>query len=151
MLAFAKNLDGSVIAKSAHGALGGMEESLRICHDLDLFFRLLMRWDVAYLDRVVFYYRKHQGNISRDDEWRQVENIRIIEKFLQEFPRAREVLGSSQMSPRVAYRYYRLAKTRWRKREYAAARDALFRAVALCLWSLKYRRCQLLWGLSAPR
>ena len=144
-------LQASLIAKSAYDALGGMDESLRICHDLDLFFRLLMGWDVAYLDRVVFYYRRHQGNISRDDELRQVENIRIIEKFLDDFPRAREMLGSRLVSTRVAYRCYRLAKTRWRKRQFAVARDALVEAVALCPWSLKYRLYQLLWGLSPSR
>ncbi len=144
-------LQASLIAKVAYEALGGMDESLRICHDLDLFFRLLMRCDVAYVDRVVFYYRRHQGNISRDDELRQVENIRIIEKFLEDFPRALAMLGPGQVSKRLAYRYYRLGKTRWRKREFAVARAALVEAVALCPWSLKYRVYQLLWELSPDR
>jgi glycosyltransferase involved in cell wall biosynthesis len=144
-------LQASLIAKSAYDALGGMDESLRICHDLDLFFRLWMRCNVAYLDRVVFYYRRHQGNISRDDEVRQVENIRIIKKFVEDFPRARGMLGPKKVSMRLAYRYYRLAKTRWRKRQFAAARDALVEAVALRPWSLKYRLYQLVWGLSPSR
>jgi glycosyltransferase involved in cell wall biosynthesis len=47
-------LQASLISKEAYLAVGGHDESLRICMDLDLSFRLFMRYPVAYLDRVVF-------------------------------------------------------------------------------------------------
>ena len=66
---------------------------------------------MAYLDEAVFLYRKHAGNISSDQERRLSENIQVIENLLRDFPKAEEVLGRRRIHARLAYRYYRLAKT----------------------------------------
>jgi hypothetical protein len=50
--------------------------------DLDLAFRLFMNSAVAYLDEVIFFYRKHDGNSSRNEELRLTENIQVIEKLV---------------------------------------------------------------------
>lgn len=138
-------LQASLISRECLQAIGGLDENLRICMDLDLSFRLFMRYPVAYLDRVVFLYRKHAGNIGRNQELRLLENIRIIEKLLQEYPRARELLGKGRISRRLAYRYYRLGKGRWRRGDQPGARQALQRALACRPLSLKYRLYQLRW------
>ena len=75
--------------KEALKAVGGLDNDLRIAMDLDLSFRLFMRFPVAYLDQVVFFYRRHEGNIGRNHELRLLENIRVIEKLLDAFPSAR--------------------------------------------------------------
>ena len=38
-----------------------------------------MNYPVAYVDRVVFLYRKHEGNIGRNEEQRSSENIRVMQ------------------------------------------------------------------------
>ena len=141
-------LQAALISKSAYEAVGGHDESLRICMDLDLSFRLLMNSSIAYIDEVVFSYRKHDGNIGRNEELRLTENIRVIEKLLNDHPRAKNLLGGRQIAARLAYRYYRLAKSRWKRRQRADARQALLRAIALCPVKMKYRLYQIRWSFS---
>jgi glycosyltransferase involved in cell wall biosynthesis len=142
-------LQAALISKAAYEAVGGHDESLRICMDLDLSFRLLMEFPVAYVDEVVFSYRKHEGNIGRNEELRLMENIRVVEKLLRDYTRAREIIGGQKIAKRLAYRYYRLAKGRWKRRLRADARQALRRAVDLCPTNLKYRVYQMRWALAA--
>jgi glycosyltransferase involved in cell wall biosynthesis len=139
-------LQAALILKTAYEAVGGMDESLRICHDLDLFFRLFMCYPVSYLDQVVFFYRKHQGNITRSEELRLTENIRVIENLTRNFPQAKEMLGAKRVAKRLAYRYYRLAKGRWKRKQFDEAREAIRAAIVLLPYSVKYRLYQLRWG-----
>ena len=141
-------LQAALISKAAYEAVGGHDESLRICMDLDLSFRLLMNFPIAYIDEVVFSYRKHDGNIGRNEELRLTENIRVIEKLLHDYPQANNMMSRQQIARRLAYRYYRLAKGRWQRRQHADARQALLQAVALCPVNVKYRLYQMRWALS---
>jgi glycosyltransferase involved in cell wall biosynthesis len=140
-------LQAALISKQCYDAVGGHDENLRISMDLDLAFRLYSRYPVAYLDEVVFYYRRHDDNTGSNQELRLLENIRVIEKLLRDFPQAREMLGRGRVARRLAYRYYRLAKARWKEGRKAAAREALKQAVALSPLVLKYRLYQMGWGL----
>jgi glycosyltransferase involved in cell wall biosynthesis len=144
-------LQAALIARPAYEELGGHDESLRICMDLDLSFRLLMSFPIAYLDEVVFFYRRHEGNTGRNEELRLSENIRVIEKLLRDHAKSAELLGRRHVAARLAYRYYRLAKSRWQRREADNARVALLQALALCPINLKYRFYQLLWGVQPRR
>ncbi len=141
-------LQAALISKTAFEAVGGMNESFVICHDLDLFLRLTLNFPVGYVDRVVFRYRKHQGNISRHEEIRLLENIRVIEALMRDFPQARVALGPKRVARRLAYRYYRLAKGRWKRKQLPGARQAIGRAVLFCPFSAKYRYYDLRWRLS---
>ena len=114
--------------------------------DLSSSFRILIRYPVACLDGVVFYYRKHEANIGRNQELRLVENIRVIEKLLRDFPQAGKILGPARVARRLAYRYYRLAKGRWRDGRKEGARDALRQAVTLSPFALKYRLYPMRWA-----
>ena len=138
-------LQAALISKQCLEAVGGHDESLYICMDLDLAFRIFMRYPVAYLDKVVFLYRKHEGNIGRNQDLRLLENIRVIEKLLREFPQAGEILGMRRIAQRMAYSYYRLAKGRWQAGDRVGARDAIKKAASIRPLSLKYRLYQLRW------
>jgi len=138
-------LQASLISRAAYDALGGHDESLRICMDLDLALRLFMNYPMKYLDESVFYYRKHEGNIGRNEELRLTENIRVIEKLLRDYAAAGDILGSASVARRLAYRYYRLAKGRWRRGQREEARRALGAALSLRPFAAKYRLYQLRW------
>ena len=138
-------LQAALLSKTCLETIGGHDESLRICMDLDLAFRIFMRYPVAYLDKVVFLYRKHEGNIGRNQDLRLLENIRVIEKLVREFPQAGEELGMRRIAQRTAYRYYRLAKGRWKAGDRDGAREAIRKAASLCPFSLKYKLYQLRW------
>ena len=137
-------LQAALLSKEALLAVGGLDENLRIAMDLDLAFRFFMRFPMAYVDKVVFFYRRHEGNIGRNHELRLLENLRVMEKLVQEFPSAIQILGRQKINRRRAYRYYRLSKSRWRAGEKDRARDALRQAILLRPFFLKYRLYQLL-------
>jgi hypothetical protein len=139
-------LQAALISKACYDAVGGHDENLRISMDLDLAFRIFNRYPVAYLDEVVFYYRKHGGNISGNQELRLLENIRVIEKLLADQSNARQMLGARRVAVRLAYRYYRLAKGRWKAGHKDKAREALASAIALRPMALKYRLYQMRWA-----
>ena len=139
-------LQAALISKEAYDSLGGHDESLWICMDLDLAFRLYMNFPVAYLDDVVFYYRKHDGNIGRNEDLRLTENIRVIQKLLKDYPVAGNMLGKNQVRKRLAYRYYRLAKGRRKRNDRKGASDAIRQAVSIYPLSLKYRIYQRHWN-----
>jgi glycosyltransferase involved in cell wall biosynthesis len=138
-------LQAALISKRCYDEIGGHDESLRISMDLDLAFRLFSRYPMAYLDEVVFSYRKHSGNISGNQELRLFENIRVIEKLLQNNQQAKATLGARRVASRLAYRYYRLAKGRWKQNEKDKARQALGQAIQLRPFDLKYRLYQMRW------
>ncbi len=137
-------LQAALLSKKALLAVGGLDENLRIAMDLDLAFRFFMRFTVAYLNKVVFFYRRHAGNIGRNQELRLLENLRVIEKLVREFPSACQILGQQQINRRKAYRYYHLAKSRWKAGDPGGAKDALRQAVFLRPFFVKYRFYQLL-------
>jgi glycosyltransferase involved in cell wall biosynthesis len=141
-------LQAALISKACYDALPGHDERLRISMDLDLAFRIHNRYRVAYLDEIVFYYRKHEGNSSADQELRLSENIQVMQKLMAENPQARAILGERRVAARLAYRYYRLAKAHWTKGRFMEARRAIGEAVALCPTSVKYRLYQLRWRLA---
>jgi glycosyltransferase involved in cell wall biosynthesis len=143
-------LQAALISKQAYNQIGGQDESLRICMDLDLGLRMLMQVPVLYLDQTLFSYRIHGGNIGRNEELRLSENIRVIEKLINEFPKAKELLGENLIARRLAYRYYRLGKKRWRQDHRDAAREAIEQAIRLKPRDLKYRYYRTVWGLAGP-
>jgi glycosyltransferase involved in cell wall biosynthesis len=138
-------LQAALISKRCYDDVGGHDESLRISMDLDLTFRLISRYPVAYLDEVVFSYRRHSGNISGNQELRLSENIRVIEKLVTQNYQAEKLLGKRRVAARLAYRYYRLAKGRRESGNREGAQEALKHAVNYRPLSLKYRAYQLLW------
>jgi len=139
-------LQAALMSKRCYQEVGGHDESLRISMDLDLAFRICSRHPIAYIDEVVFSYRKHSGNISANQELRLIENIRVIEKLLEYNGTAEALLGAGRVRSRLAYRYYRLAKARWKQGEQARAREALAKAIRLRPLFPKYRLCQIRWG-----
>jgi glycosyltransferase involved in cell wall biosynthesis len=138
-------LQAALISKRAYNLIGGHDESLRICMDLDLSFRLLLQFPVGYIDAPLFFYRKHEGNTGRNEELRLTENIRVIEKLVAAHPEVVQSLGKEKIAARTAYRYYRLAKGRWKRGMHAEAREALRSATELRPFALKYRLYQLRW------
>jgi len=138
-------LQAALVSKRCYREIGGHDETLRISMDLDLTFRLFARYPVAYLDQVVFSYRRHSGNASANQELRLLENIRVIEKLVGQNPETEQELGRRRVAARLAYRYYRLAKGRWQQGRCAEAKEAIAKATALCPFSPKYRFYQLSW------
>ena len=116
--------------------------------DLDLSFRIFMMFPVCYIDETVFLYRKHEGNIGRNEELRLTENIRVIEKLVKNYPIARKLLGTQKVASRIAYRYYKLAKGRWQRGQCNDAVQAIDKAVTTYPRCMKYWFYRFQWGMS---
>lgn len=104
-------------------------------------------YPIAYHDQVMFSFRKHVGNAERNEELRFAENIRVIEKLLCSYPEVRSQVGDRGVSHRLAYRYYRLAKGRWRRNEREQARKVIRMVLQLRPHAWKYRIYQWQWEM----
>jgi hypothetical protein len=107
-----------------------------------------MMFPVCYVNEIVFLYRKHEGNIGRNEELRLIENIRVIEKLVSDYPAAGKLLGPQKIASRIAYRYYRLAKRRWQLGQCKDAVQAIDKAVSTYPRSMKYWFYRFQWGMS---
>jgi glycosyltransferase involved in cell wall biosynthesis len=136
-------LQATLLSRQVLLTIGGLDETLRIAMDLDLAFRVFIRFPVAYLDKVVFFYRRHQGSIGGNEELRQLENLKVIDKLVQEFPESIKILGRHHINRRKAHRFYRLAKWRWEIGERNRAVEAIREAIILRPFFLKYRFYQV--------
>ena len=136
-------LQAALLSRQVLLTIGGLDETLRIAMDLDLAFRVFMRFPVAHLDKVVFFYRRHQGSIGGDEELRQLENLKVIDKLVQEFPATIKMLGRHQINRRKAHRFYRLARWRWKIGARERALEAIRDAIILRPYFAKYRLYQL--------
>jgi len=133
-----------VIRKKVIDALDGFDGNLRVCVDGDFSLRLLgSGYKAAFINDVFFKLRKHDDNLSADREQRLLHSIKIIKKLLSEKPELEVIIGRENINKRLAYRYYRLAKTYRKKGKTKEAVESISNAVAIMPYSLIYRLYKL--------
>jgi glycosyltransferase involved in cell wall biosynthesis len=133
-----------VIRKMVIDALGGFDGNLRVCVDGDFSLRLLGGgYKATFINDVFFKLRKHDDNLSADREQRLLHSIKIIKKLLSEKPELEGIIGRENINKRLAYRYYRLAKTYRKKGKVNAAFESITNAISLRPYSLIYRLYKL--------
>jgi glycosyltransferase involved in cell wall biosynthesis len=110
--------------------------------------RFFMNFPVGYIDERVFGYRKHDGNTGRNEDLRLMENIRVIEKLVKNYPATRKLLGEQKLARRIAYRHYRLAKGRRKRGQNCDALQAIEKAVSLYPLSIKYWFYKVQWRMT---
>lgn len=65
--------------KSAYNEIGGYDESLNICDDLDLIQRMYQKFDLSYIPQPLYYYRIHS-----DNSWNEPSrNTKIQQKNIE--------------------------------------------------------------------
>jgi glycosyltransferase involved in cell wall biosynthesis len=92
--------------------------------DLDLWFRLARRVRMAYIDRVLAWYRQRPGSVMHDDEKAVIGAIKAHGTNLN---RALDVLTSAEVAllrRRLATHYFQLGYLRYRKGRMSSAREA---------------------------
>jgi glycosyltransferase involved in cell wall biosynthesis len=141
-------LQGTMTRKSVLEEVGLLDEWFRLSYDLDLSLRVIKNHPIGFTNEIVYFYRKHGGNISSDDELRSRENLRALEKLLADYPEAVDLIGRRSFFRLFAHRYYRLAKALARKGNLKGAREAMAHATALRPMSIKHRLWQLRWILA---
>lgn len=136
-------LQGTMARRSVLEEIGLLDEWFRLSYDLDLSLRIIKSRRIGFVNKGVYLYRKHGGNISADDELRSRENLRALQKLISDYPESLALIGRQAFYSLYAHRYYRLAKALVKKGDLGGAREAIRQAVFLRPFSLKYRLYKL--------
>lgn len=75
----------SVFRRSCFDAVGGWSDDYKNCMDLDLWFRLMLRWKVAYIGEILTAFRSHETSIG----WKLLqaeEDVRFMESMFERLP-----------------------------------------------------------------
>lgn len=87
-----------MVRKSCYENLGGFDSRLAYACDYEMWMRLCLFHDVAYIDDALLQYREHDGNESRSFhdhlsilKENFLSRMFLLDKFAQEIPRAEEL------------------------------------------------------------
>jgi glycosyltransferase involved in cell wall biosynthesis len=120
----------ALVPRRVFAAIGPFDSSLGIYPDLEYGYRLLSRCRAAFVDRVVFRYRAHATNVTRDRLRGREELARILDRLAADEDAARRI-GAGRLRARLARHCYRIARQRLRLGDRERGRAALRRAAAL--------------------
>ena len=107
----------SVVRKKCLQELGGFDESLPMGIDWDLWLRLSMYWEFAYVNEPLLLYRVgHPGQMSRNSETRRACADLILNRFLHD---KTSLLNPTAVRKARAYAlcnrgFFNLKSARWR-------------------------------------
>lgn len=130
---------GALIPRRAFVEAGMFDASLRVQPDIEYGYRLLARMKAQFVDRVVFRYRWHTTNNSRDRLGGREDIAQILDRIWEEDGDAARVIGRRRLRARLARHYYRIGRTRFARGDVTPAKMALRRAVALRPFSVRYQ------------
>ncbi len=128
---------GALVRREVFARCGPFATSFRIQPDIEYGYRLLTRCQALFVDRVVFRYRWHTTNNSRDLVGGREDISRVLEALLAEEPDAVRSIGRHRIMRRLARNYYRLA-CRYRPTDPNRAQATLVRAARLYPWPFPY-------------
>jgi len=112
--------------------LGGFDESLRVCEDLDLWLRASLESEVVAVHEPLFLRRVHANSLAHTDNPEHHEDkCRVLERFAQ-LPQAQALLNTWVRNKRLA-RVHFLAARAWRRhQDQDRAHAHLKRSRSLC-------------------
>jgi hypothetical protein len=118
----------TLIRRSAHDAVGGMDAELLSAHDYDLWLKLAARFPGALLaDRLIYYYCT-PGSLSTRRMPRLLENIEVMERVRRGQPRP-DARARALAGRRLTTFQWALGLTCLREGDVPAARRAFRAAV----------------------
>jgi glycosyltransferase involved in cell wall biosynthesis len=124
-------LQAALVRRAAFAAAGAFDAGFRIYPDMEYGYRLFARAHLLYVDRPVFRYRSHAGNVTRDRLAGREEIARILDRLRRDDPEATRRIGARRLRARLALHYYRIARRRLTDGDSVLGGVALARAIAL--------------------
>ena len=118
---------------------GALDTSLRIYPDLDYGYRVIGAGRVFFADHVVFRYRLHGTNITRDRLGGREELARILDRIVEHDPEMAARIGTRHLRTRLARHYHSIARQHWRLGDEARGDSAIGRAIDLRPLDMRYR------------
>jgi len=114
-----------MVRRTTYDAVGGFDESMEACGDVDLFLRICRQSKVAYVDSVTARYREHMGSLSvRHPEYSLIEADAFIAKLRTLEPNF-DLSYGSEVTSFLLQRRKGLAVSSWRAGNPGAARRQL--------------------------
>jgi glycosyltransferase involved in cell wall biosynthesis len=129
----------ALVRRDAFLATGPFDQTLQLHADMDYGYRLFTRFRLRFVDRVVFRYRWHASNVTRDRLRGREEIARVVERLASGDGELLRRIGPGRVRARLARHYYSIARHRLRRGERDAGRAALTRAIALRPLNPRYR------------
>lgn len=136
-------LQAALVARRAFDVTGPFDVTLPVYTDMDYGYRLFTRAQVAFVDRVVFRYRQHATNVTRNRLSGREDIARILERIHGTDPTTAQLIGRQRLRQRLARHYYRIGRRHAESGDPAAAAAAFGRAAALQPCHLRYRLAKL--------
>jgi glycosyltransferase involved in cell wall biosynthesis len=134
---------GALVPRHAFEAAGEFDAQLRVQPDIDYAYRLFAHCRAGFVDEVVFDYRWHTTNNSRDRLGSREDIARILERLDGTNPQAAELIGRRELRERISRHHYRIARVRLAQGDRSGAERSLARALAMRPWSARSRLLQL--------
>lgn len=87
-------LPSAIVNKDKYQLVGGIDDSLLVCEDYDLFLKLAKDYKVEAINAVCCFYRIHDGNLSHNNYKRTFdESIYLIRRYSSLLPAANKALA----------------------------------------------------------
>jgi glycosyltransferase involved in cell wall biosynthesis len=138
---------GALVPRAAFDRAGPFDETFRIQPEIEYGYRFFPRCRAMFADEVVFRYRWHTTNLSRDTLGTRVDIARTLEDVLVRDPHLVEEIGSQRFRSRLARHHFRIARSRLELGDAAGAGVEAKRAAALYPLHPRYQllrvRCAL--------
>jgi len=129
----------ALLRRSLCQRAGALDTSLRIYPDLDYGYRVVGAGRVLFVDRVVFRYRLHTANITRDRLGGREELACILDRIMEHDADMAARIGTRRLRARLARHYHSIARQHWRLGDETRGDSAIGRAVDLRPLDLRYR------------
>ena len=130
---------GALVPRRAFEAAGRFDSAFPVQPDIEHGYRLLHHCRATFVDRVVFRYRWHTTNNSRDRLGGREDIARILDRLAADDPDSVREIGAARLTARRARHWFRIAQRRLERGQHDEARAAAARAVALRPLQLRYR------------
>jgi glycosyltransferase involved in cell wall biosynthesis len=129
----------ALLKRSLCRRAGILDRSLRIYPDLEYGYRVIGAGRVLFADRVVFRYRLHATNITRDRLGGREELARILERIVAHDAAMTARIGVGRLRTRLARHYRSIARQHWHQGDDPCGDSAISRAVELRPLDVRYR------------
>jgi glycosyltransferase involved in cell wall biosynthesis len=129
----------ALLKRSLCRRAGLLDLALRIYPDLEYGYRVIGAGRVFFVDRVVFRYRLHTANITRDRLGGREELAHILERIVERDPAMAGRIGARPLRARLARHYHSIARQHWRLGNDDYGDSAISRAIDLRPLDPRYR------------
>jgi glycosyltransferase involved in cell wall biosynthesis len=133
----------AILPRAAFLAAGPFDAAYRVQPDIEYAYRLIRHCRAGFVDRVVFHYRWHTTNITRDRLRCREELAALLEALPRTAPEALRAIGARRVRIRLARHWFRIGRLRLERDQPEGARDAWRRAAALCPLHPRYQWTRL--------